>query len=422
MRKISRLAKPAIESRTTTDAKPGASVVYVRNGSGVYLDEQVALQYTALWRAVNLISSTIAGLPVRIGKRVGESRKMLDGDPVWWLLSGKASKGMGARTFKEACTAHVLTWGNGYGEIERRRDDTPVAIHLITPDRVTPDRIDDEVVYRVTNQGAAPSIIPERDMFHLKGLGFDGLTGYSPVRLFVNPIGLGLTTERYGVSFFGNSSRPGGVLTSDKELGDEAREKIRSEWEQLYRGPNNVGRVAILEDGLKWAGVGIPNDVAQFLETRVFQVSELARVYGIPPHMLFDLTKSTNNNIEHQGIEWVRDGLMPWVSRWEEEIGLKLLGEQRIRDNVYVKMNLAALMRGDSASRANFYKTLQTGGVYSINDIRAFEDEDPIPGGDLRLVPMNMVPLEQARDNLVRNQPGVGKGSEPDTNNQGASK
>ena len=408
------------ESRASREAGGGSgerTYFLARNGTGVYVDEQTALQYTALWRCVNLISQAMGSLGIGLFRREGSNRVALTGDPLRWLLAGQPCPDMPAFLFREQLTAHVLTWGNGFAEIERNRAGRPVALWPLTPDRVTPERDESgRVYYIVQNAGAQPTTLESTDVFHLRGLSFDGLCGYSPVRLFKNAIGLGVATERYGGAYFGNGSRPGGVLTTDKEVSPETRTKLREDWEAMHRGSDNAGKVAILEDGLKWESVGLPNDVSQFMETRKFQVTELARIYGVPPHKVADLERSTNNNIEHQGIEFVTDGLMPWAKRWEGEADAKLLGRDRMLAGDYVRLNLDSLMRGDSTQRSTFYRSMRDVGAYSVNEIRELEDRDPVEGGDLRLVPMNMVPLDKAGELLngkTTGAPPPDRGSPP---------
>ncbi|TAL44066.1 MAG: phage portal protein [Salinibacterium sp.] len=393
-----------------------------RNTSGSRVTEETALTFTAYWRAVNFLATTIANLPVDVLRRDGGHRVRLDNDPSSYILNVQANDELPAFSSREATQAHTLTWGGGYHEIERTRAGEPVALHLVTPDRVCLSRTADRrLVYEVSNPRESNTVLDPVDVFHVRGLAFDGLVGYSPVALFRNAIGMGMSAEQYGASFFGNGAAPGGVLQmpegKDFEGRPEALARLKESWAELHQGPANAGRVAILEDGMTYGGVGIPNNEAQFLESRKFQVTEMARIFNVPPFVVGDLERSTNNNIEAQAIELVVYGLLPWVRRWEAEVDVKLL--DRRNTGRYCKMNLGALLRGDSASRANFYDRMFRMGVYSPNDILELEDRDGIgPDGDVRLVPMNMVKLEDAGTMTAAARAGGVPGGDGTTPNQ----
>lgn len=368
------------------------------NTAGSVVTESTALTFTAFWRAVCFLSSTMAHLPIDVMRREGGKRVNLENDPIAYLLNVQANDELPAFSIRESEMAHVLTWGGGYAEIERTRNGDAVATHLLTPDRVMLDRTQaNDLVYVVAGVRGPNIALDPIDVFHIRGLAFDGLVGYSPVALFRNAIGMGMSAEQYGASFFGNGAHPGGVLQTDKNFDErpETIERIRNSWAELHQGPKNAHRVAVLEDGLKWQGVGLPNTDAQFLENRKFQVTEMARIFNVPPFVVGDLERATNNNIEAQAIELVVYGLMPWVKRIETEADVKLL--RRRETGRYCRMNLGALLRGDSVARSNFYNRMFQMGVFSPNDIRSLEDRDSIgPDGDVRLVPMNMVRLEDA--------------------------
>ncbi len=370
------------------------------NKSGVHVDEQIAMTYTAFWRCVNLISSTVAALPFHVYRMEGQRRTVLPADPVDSIIHVAANDEIPSLIFRETVQANALTWGNGYAEIETLRNGTPAALWQIEPPRVdvAREKRGGRLIYDVYNgNGQSNTVLPPSSVFHLRGLGFDGLKGYSPVQLFKQAIGMGLAMEKYGAAYFGNGSMPGGVLETDDELDKEVRDRVAESWASMHQGPDNAHRVAILEDGLKWKAAGIPNETAQFLESRQFQGTEMARIFGVPPHMIADLDRSTNNNIEQQAIEFVVYCVFAWVRRWEAESDFKLLG--RAASGRYTRMSLDALMRGDSKQRSDFYKTMRDLGCFSPNDILALEDRDPVPDGDVRLVPMNMVKLADAGKN-----------------------
>jgi HK97 family phage portal protein len=239
-------------------------------------------------------------------------------------------------------------------------------------------------------------ILRPEDVLHIPGLGFDGLVGYSPIAMAKNAIGLAIATEEYGSKFFANGATPGAVLEHPGLVKDY--EKLRESWNQAFRGSGNANKVAILEEGMKYTPISISPEQAQFLETRKFQINEIARIFRVPPHMVGDLEKSSFSNIEQQSLEFVKYTLDPWVVRWEQSIMRRLLTPDEKR-TYYVKFNLDGLLRGDYQSRMNGYAIGRQNGWMSANDIRELENLDRIPaeeGGDLYLINGNMLPLKDA--------------------------
>jgi HK97 family phage portal protein len=234
------------------------------------------------------------------------------------------------------------------------------------------------------------------DVLHIPGLGFDGLVGYSPIAMAKNAIGMGLACDEYGASFYQNGAQPGGVLEHPGVVKDPKR--VRDSWNAIYQGSGNAHRIAVLEEGMKFQAVGIPPEQAQFLETRKFQINEIARIFRVPPHMVGDLEKSSFSNIEQQSLEFVKYTLDPWVVRWEQAIqkALFLPSEKR---SYFTKFNVDGLLRGDYQSRMNGYSVGRQNGWLSSNDIREMEDMNRIPveqGGDLYLINGNMTKLQDA--------------------------
>jgi HK97 family phage portal protein len=234
------------------------------------------------------------------------------------------------------------------------------------------------------------------EILHIPGLGFDGLIGYSPIAMAKNAIGMSLATEEYGASFFANGANPGGVLEHPGVIKDIQR--VKDSWNSAYQGSGNAHRIAVLEEGMKFQAIGIPPEQAQFLETRKFQINEIARIIRIPPHMVGDLEKSSFSNIEQQSLEFVKYTLNPWVVRWEQSLQQSLLLPSE-KNSIFIKFNVDGLLRGDYQSRMNGYAVGRQNGWLSANDIRELEDMNRISaeeGGDLYLVNGNMLPLSQA--------------------------
>ena len=255
--------------------------------------------------------------------------------------------------------------------------------------------------YQVSNEDA-PTMkgnlvrLQPSDVLHIPGLGFDGLVGYSPIAMAKNAIGMAIACEEYGAKFFANGAQPSGVLEHPGTIKDPRR--VRESWTQTFGGSQNANKVAVLEEGMKYTPISISPEQAQFLETRKFQLNEIARIFRVPPHMVGDLEKSSFSNIEQQSLEFVKYTLDPWVSRWEQGMVRSLLAAEE-KKSYFIKFNVDGLLRGDYQSRMNGYAIGRQNGWMSANDIRELENLDCIPqeqGGDLYLINGNMTKLEDA--------------------------
>ena len=355
-----------------------------KSASGISVNETSALSYSAVYASVRLLSESVASLPLHTYERLTDGKQRAREHPVAKILSNKPNDQISSFSFRETLMGHVLTWGNGYAEIVRDGSGTPTALLPITPDRVrVTQESSGQVLYIVDEE-----VTLEQDsMFHISGLGFDGLIGYSPITLSKECIGLGLAAEQFGASFFSNGARPGGVLVHPGKLSQEAADRLRESWSNTYEGSGRAGKTAILEEGLNWVNLGIPPDDAQYLETRKFQVDEIARWYGIPPHMIGSMESATFSNIEHQAIEYVTHTLRPWLVRWEQEISRKLFME----DDFFPEFVVDGLLRGDTKTRYESYRVARETGWLSINEIRSLENRNGIgPAGDEYIQPLNM--------------------------------
>ena len=304
---------------------------------------------------------------------------------------------------------HLLLWGNAYSQIIRNGKGEVIALYPLMPDRMTVDRYDKGRLYYEyrtssddpkTMKGSTVRLKPS-DVLHIPGLGFDGLVGYSPIAMAKNAIGLAIATEEYGSKFFANGATPSGILEYPGTVKDP--EKVRESWNKGFGGSSNAQKVAVLEEGMKYTPISISPEQAQFLETRKFQINEIARIFRVPPHMIGDLEKSSFNNIEQQSLEFVKYTLDPWVTRWEQSI-LRTLFTDEEKKKYFVKFNVDGLLRGDYQSRMQGYATARQNGWMSANDIRELEQLDRIPaedGGDLYLVNGNMITLQAASSNVV---------------------
>jgi len=378
--------------------------------AGVVVDENTALNYSAVWSAVNIIAGAIGFLPLPVYRRVEDGKEKAAEHPVHRLLHDRPNQLMTAQVFREALQAHVLTWGNGYAEIERSGAGKPIALWPITPDRVMIDQDlikKGVLVWNITNPDGPDTKILDENMLRIPGLGFDGVLGYSVIEKARESLGLGMGAEQFGASFFGNGATIGTVLETDGVLSKEAQDRLKQAIKDKYTGTGNAHKTMILEQGLKLKNGGIPPKDAQYLETRKFQITDVARWFQIAPHMLGDLERATFSNIEHQGIDFVTWTLGKWLKRWEHECNYKLFSEAEQR-TYFAEFLTAALLRGDTKSRYEAYALAITNGWMNRNEIRRIENMNTVEGLDDFLTPMNMAGGED--------EPEAGKGGDDNAN------
>lgn len=390
-----------------TDSTVGSRYAFYMGGSssGKVVTERSAMQMTAVYACVRILSEAIAGLPLHMYryKEDGGKGKALD-HPLYHLLHDEPNPEMSSFVFRETLMTHLLLWGNAYAQIIRNGKGEIVALYPLMPNKMTVSRDENGQLYYTyqKSQEELPKdnrytvILHPSDVLHIPGLGFDGLVGYSPIAMAKNAIGLAIATEEYGSKFFANGAAPSGVLEHPGTIKDPQR--VRESWMSQFGGSANSNKIAVLEEGLKYTPISISPEQAQFLETRKFQINEIARIFRVPPHMVGDLEKSSFSNIEQQSLEFVKYTLDPWVVRWEQSIQRTLLTSEE-KKTYFVKFNVEELLRGDYQSRMSGYATARQNGWMSANDIRELETLDRIPaedGGDLYLVNGNMLPLSQA--------------------------
>ena len=385
----------------------GSSYRFFTGGStaGKNVTERSAMQMTAVYSCVRVLSEAVAGLPLHVYKyrSDGGKEKALD-NPLYFLLHDEPNPEMTSFVFRETLMTHLLLWGNAYAQIIRNGKGEVVALYPLMPNRMTVDRDENGRLYykyyrgndeAIRNKGYEVILSPY-DVLHIPGLGFDGLVGYSPIAMAKNAIGLAIATEEYGAKFFANGAAPSGVLEHPGTLKNP--DKVRESWNATFGGSHNANKVAVLEEGMKYTPISISPEQAQFLETRKFQINEIARIFRVPPHMVGDLEKSSFSNIEQQSLEFVKYTLEPWLVRWEQSMVRSLLSPSE-KQEYFIKFNVDGLLRGDYASRMSGYATARQNGWMSANDIRELENLDRIPaeeGGDLYLINGNMTKLADA--------------------------
>lgn len=361
-------------------ADAGYSFLFGRTTSGKPVNERTAMQTTAVYACVRILAEAVASLPLHVYEYQDDGGKKLVHDhPLYYLLHDEPNPEMTSFVFRETLMSHLLIWGNAYAQIIRDGAGRVLGLYPLLPDKMEVQRDDKGNIYYVysRNSDENPTFkeygnikLKAEDVLHIPGLGFDGLIGYSPIAMAKNAVGMTLACEEYGASFFANGANPGGVLEHPGVLKDPS--KVRESWNSVYRGVSNAHKIAVLEEGMKYQQIGIPPEEAQFLETRKFQINEIARLYRIPPHMVGDLDKSSFSNIEQQSLEFVKYTLDPWVIRWEQSLQRSLLlpGE---KGKYFIKLNVDGLLRGDYQSRMNGYAVGRQNGWFSANDIREME-------------------------------------------------
>lgn len=389
------------------DSTSGSAYRFLFGGStsGKAVTERSSMQMTAVYACVRILSEAVAGLPLHLYRYTdtGSKEKAVD-HPLYFLLHDEPNPEMSSFVFRETLMTHLLLWGNAYAQIIRNGKGEVIALYPLMPNRMTVDRDGNGQLYYQYQMGSdeAPTmkqgtvVLKPSEVLHVPGLGFDGLVGYSPIAMAKNAIGMAIACEEYGAKFFANGATPGGILEHPGVVKDP--EKVRESWQSAFGGSSNSNKVAVLEEGMKYTPISISPEQAQFLETRKFQINEIARIFRVPPHMVGDLEKSSFSNIEQQSLEFVKYTLEPWLVRWEQSICRILLNADE-KTKYFVKFNVEGLLRGDYASRMSGYATARQNGWMSANDIRELENLDLISeedGGNLYLVNGNMMPLSQS--------------------------
>ena len=373
----------------------GWSFLYGGTTSGKVVNERTAMQTSAVYACVRILAESVAGLPLHVYERTANgSKSTKPSHPLYRLLHDEPNREMTSFVFRETLMSHLLLWGNAYAQIIRDGRGFPIALYPLLPDRMAVDRNESgELVYTYQSDKGQVKLRRE-NVLHIPGLGFDGLIGYSPIAMAKNAVGLALATEDYGAAFFANGANPGGVLEHPGVIKPEQADRLRESWQSQFGGAN-AHKVAVLEEGLKFHQMSIPPEQAQFLETRKFQINEIARIFRVPPHMVGDLEKSSFSNIEQQSLEFVKYTLDPWVVRWEQSLQQALILPSE-KATIFIKFNLDGLLRGDYQSRMQGYSTGIQNGFMSVNDVRGLEDMNLLTaeeGGDLHFVNGNMVKL-----------------------------
>lgn len=414
----------------------GQVFVFGKSDSGETVNERTAMQISTVYACVRLLAESVAALPLSLFKYTdseGKGKVKAREHPLYSILSAEPNPEMTHFSFFETLMTHLLLWGNAYAQIIRDGRNNIVSLYPLLPENVEVDRDDNGQIYyiyhaytdEVPGEENKDIYFRSDEIFHVPGLGFNGLIGFSPVAMMKNALGTSIAVEKYGSSFFRNGAQPSGVLEHPGVLKNP--DKIRENWSDVYGGANNAHKVAVLEEGMSYKPISLPPEDSQFLSTREFGVEEICRIFRVPPHLVQDLKRSTFNNIEHQGISFVQYTLTPWLVRFEQTIRKSLLLETE-KPDYFAKFNVDGLLRGDYESRMRGYQTGINNGFLSPNDVRLLEELDEIPdekGGNTYMVNGTMQKLENvgsaynagagtlSQENTDSGQPGAGQEDTP---------
>lgn len=407
-----------------------------RTLAGVAVTPDTAVTISTVWACLRYLSQTVGVMPWRVMKEVKDGANIQKNHPVDWLLWKRPSPEWSSMQFRETLTHWALRWGNGYAEIEPDQLDRPYAMWPIHPERTFVCRaiedgysssgdpiLEGELFYEVNNgdgTGAGRVKIAAKRMFHIRGFG-EGPVGVNVIQYAAESLGWAKAAQLFGASFFGNGATPATVVLNKKPLKTKGLQRQRAEFEQLYKGPRNANKTAFLDNEADIKTIGLDAEKSQLLQTHQYLVEEICRWFGVPPHKVMHLLRATFSNIEQQAIEVVVDSVSPWVKRFEDEADFKLFGQNR--SNLYTKINMRALMRGDSKTRGEYYKLMREAGAYSPNRILELEDENTIgPDGDIHTMNSTYTTLERIANPPEPTTAGIGHNGgppiEPDQNAQ----
>lgn len=386
--------------------------------SGVHINETSAMRIACVYICVGIIAESVASLPQFLYERLaGGGKKRAPEHPLYEILHDRWNPFMTAFEAREALQGHLLTWGNAFAEIERNGAGDVVALWPWRPDRVRLQLAGRQLWYYFqTADGAEEGPLRADQVLHLRGLGFDGFIGYSPIAMHREKLGLIKASEQYRARFFANDGRPGGLLKHPNKLSDPAYERLKKDWRERHEGLSNRARVAILEEGMDWKDVGVNPDDAQYIQGEEFEASTIAALYRVPPYRAGVLKPGTVSfaSTEQQDLDFVKHGVRPWLVRWESRASMSLLTELD-RKRYFSEFLVDALLRGDAGTRQSALQTMRQNGILNADEWREIENMNPLPDGEgkIYLVNGNMIPAKVAAARTAAD-PGALPAPDPD--------
>ena len=377
------------------------------NVAGITVDEKSAMQISAVYGCVTVLSETMASLPLNLFVRgAGDSKEVAIAHPAQDLVHSKPNQEMTSYDWRAMSMGHLALRGNMYSQIVHNRGMQPITLWPLDPDRIETSRRDGNLIYIFHRPNGGRRIFDSFEILHVKGRTKNGINGLSPIDEAREAFASSIATQQYGNRVFRNDARPYGVLEHPGELTDKAHKRIKDSWNADKQGVENAGTMSILEEGMKWKETSVKPEDAQFLQKRKFDVSDIARIFRVPPHLIQDLDRATFANVEQQSIDFVVHTVTSWATRWEQALNCSLLTPMERRAGMFFKFNLNAMLRGDVSTRFEAYTKGRNWGWLSANDVRRLEDMNPLPKGigDIYLTPLNMIPAQNAGQQTAPNE------------------
>lgn len=369
----------------------GDDVVQIPTGA---VNTTAALKYSAVFACVRVLSETFASVPFMLyRKKPDGDREAVNDLAIYDILHNVPNEEMSPFAFKSAMMAALNLGGNAVCERLVNRRGELVGLYPYQWQQVQIGRDSEtRLQYKISVNGGGVARALRRDqVLHIPGLSLDGVNGLSPIQYANSAIQLGQSYEKFGINLFRNGAFPSGAFSFDGSLTDSSYKRLKEDMQKNYQGLRNSGKPIILEGGGKFVPFIINPVDAQLIENKLFQIRDIARIYRVPLHLIGDLERSTNNNIEHQSLEFIMYTMLPWFKMWEEAINAQLLTRAERQAGYYVEANMMGLLRGDAKSRAEAYAIGRQNGWLSINDIRRMENLNRIEGGDEYIQPLNYI-------------------------------
>jgi HK97 family phage portal protein len=373
---------------------------WIRSGesqTGVVVDQSTVFNLSTVYACINAIAQTVGSLPLVLYKRVGEGKERATEHYLFDILRNNPNPNILPSAFKEAIMGNVLTRGNGYAEIEFDVMGRPLALWPIASSRVRPVQVGTELSYDITLENKIARV-PAHRIFHVPGLSFNGIEGVTPIEISREAFAMALSNQEYAARFFKNDANPGGILKHPAKLASDAYDRLKKQTENMHMGLEKKHRFMLLEGGLTWEKTGLSPADSQLLEERKFSVTDIARMFRVPPHIIADLERATFSNIEMQSIEFLTYCIMPWLVKFQEAIQKRVIPAVD-KSKYFAEYLVNALLKGDTKTRFEAYGIGLDRGFLSINDVRAMENMNEVEGGDKYYKAVNMAPIAGAGEN-----------------------
>ncbi len=383
----------------------------VLGGGGSWAGKDVtrtsAMGISATWSAVRLLSDSVASLPLSFYRRTDQGREKVPGDPLFKLLARMPNKEETSYAFRETLQHHLLLRGNAYAEIKRNGAGRPMELMPLDVEKMHVERSKNSgELFYVYHGGSGDTILSSSQVLHIPGLGWDGITGYAPLAIAMQEFGYSIAIKEYGAEFFKNDGTPGGYLQLKGKLKDDAAiKRLKNSWGGQHSEWGKKHSIGVLEDEAEFKQMTLPPEHMQFIQSKQLSVTDIARIFRVPPHMIGDLSKSSFNNIEQQSLDFVINSLRPWLVRWEQNLNNQIIPDY-MQDEYFYEFNVNALLRGDFDTRSKGYRTFIEMGAMTANEVRSLENLNAVEGLDEFYVPLNWMNIKDS---------GLDESTEPGT-------